>query len=112
MAVFNWHISASPVLSESPKVKTIKFGDGYEQRIPDGINTNPQKWNVSFRNRLKVEANAIRDFLRNHAGVTSFDWTPPGENRSYKFKCSSWDMTTHNGEIFSMNTTFEQVFDP
>lgn len=112
MALFNWHITASPTLTETPNVKKIKFGDGYEQRFTNGINSTPQSWSVSFSNRLENEAVAIRDFLRSHGGVLSFDWQPPGENRTYKFTCSSWNLVPHKGGVYSMSTTFEQVFDP
>ena len=46
-----------------PRIKSINFGDGYEQRYNDGLNTNPQTWMLSFSNRTDIEAEAIDDFL-------------------------------------------------
>lgn len=48
----------------NPKINSIKFGDGYEQRASSGLNTNPQIWNLSFSNRTDIEAEAIDDFYR------------------------------------------------
>ena len=49
-----------------PKVRIAKFGDGYQQRIADGLNTLRDTFTVNFVNRLKAEAeesNAQREVL-------------------------------------------------
>ena len=45
------------------RVLSAKFGDGYEQRVLDGINNIEETYDVSFRNRSKAEINTIADFL-------------------------------------------------
>ena len=37
---FFWSPSYNVSVSHAPSVKSISFGDGYEQRIKDGINNN------------------------------------------------------------------------
>jgi phage-related protein len=112
MAVFTWLVDANPSHSKKPRVTNIKFGDGYEQRIRYGINTNPQSWEVSFANRDETEANEIDAFLDEQGGVTAFDWTPPGQAVALKFKCQQWNKVAGKGNFFSITASFEQVFDP
>ena len=38
-------------LDNEPRVRAVKFGDGYEQRIASGINNDPQKWSFAFTSR-------------------------------------------------------------
>src|SRR4051812_21120072 len=35
---FFWKPSYDLVVKQDPRIKSIKFGDGYEQRVKDGIN--------------------------------------------------------------------------
>jgi phage-related protein len=42
----------------------VAFGDGYEQRLAFGINTQPQLWSLEFRGRTSLDAAAIDAFLR------------------------------------------------
>jgi phage-related protein len=112
MSTFTWSVDANPTQTKKPQVNNIKFGDGYEQRVRHGINTNPQVWELSFANRDASEATAIDNFLDSMGGVTAFDWTPPGGNVALKFKCQSWNKVPGNGNMYSITATFEQVFDP
>ena len=60
----------------TPSIKSIRFGDGYEQRIPDGINNTLLKIDYSFLLRNTYETNAITHFLEKRAGTESFVLTP------------------------------------
>lgn len=57
-------------LSRSSKhnVLTAKFGDGYEQRVLDGINTKQDQFSISFKNRDAADINLIAAFLDDSAG--------------------------------------------
>lgn len=46
------------------RVRRVAFGDGYEQRLAFGINTQPQLWSLEFRGRTSLDAAAIDAFLR------------------------------------------------
>lgn len=54
-----------------------QFGDGYEQRAPDGANATRQTWSLSFKNVTKTKADQIVAFLASVGSVTAFIWTPP-----------------------------------
>lgn len=40
METFKWKVKPDMKKEFEPRVKSVKFGDGYEQRRPDGINNN------------------------------------------------------------------------
>ena len=42
-----------------PKVHLATFGDGYEQRLADGINSIAEVFNLSFATRTKEEIDDI-----------------------------------------------------
>ena len=54
------------------KVHLAQFGDGYEQRIADGINTKQQTIQVAFSTRPKAEIDDLVAFFESLNGVTKF----------------------------------------
>jgi phage-related protein len=60
-------------------VLEAKFGDGYSQRMSDGLNTIMETWSLSFQNRPISDINIIRAFLEGKNGVQAFSWDPPGQ---------------------------------
>jgi len=63
-----------------PRVKVQRFGDGYEQRIVDGINNITENYALTFNSRTKEEADDIIAFFDTKAGVTAFDFVVPDSN--------------------------------
>jgi len=109
MTTFTWHPQTAQKDIE-PRVRTASFGDGYHQRVADGINTAPAKWSLSFQ-RVSADLDAIEAFLVAAGGVDAFDWTPPGEAFAIKVVCSMWSRSPHTGlRTASMSATFVQVF--
>ena len=45
---FFWKPSYSANINKRPRVKSIRFGDGYEQIIADGINNNLNVIDITF----------------------------------------------------------------
>lgn len=93
-----------------PKVNSISFGNGYEQRARNGLNTNPQTWDLSFSNRTDTEAEAIDAFLTARGGVESFDWTPYNESAG-KYVCKEWSKSIDGFNRNAIQATFLQVFE-
>lgn len=90
-----------------PRVKSVKFGDGYEQRRPDGINNNLKKYNVTLI-YINSESLQIESFLEKHAGVTVFLWKPPHQTDLIKVLCRKWSSSV--GMIRTEITAeFEQI---
>ena len=80
--------------SSTPKIRSAKFGDGYEQRTPQGISNNLLKLGVSFDKRDEAEATAIAHFLHARGAKEAFAFLPPSPYGSMKkFVCRSWDVS-------------------
>lgn len=90
MATFTWTPDAGAAGEHEPSRRTVKFGDGYEQRAPNGINVDMAKWSsLSFSGRSAAEGAAIAAFLKARGGTESFTWTPPG-GTSGNYVCPKW----------------------
>lgn len=108
MATFNWVPDKG--LTGKPKLRIIKseFGDGYVQRVADGINNKPKTYDLRFTNINVTTFTAIRDFLESHGGVTAFDWTPPG-GVAGRYVCEEWEESVPDA-TYALSATFQQVF--
>ena len=111
MATFTFTPSFTASLEEQPIIRRVKFGDGYEQRLPYGLNTQPKKWSLQFLNRTDTERNNILTFLRARGAAESFDWTDPN---SYvgKWICAQWNTSQESCNFNNITATFEGVFEP
>ena len=110
MATFTWTASTGANVSIRPSVRRVAFGDGYEQRLAFGLNTQAQVWTLEFRGRTSLEAATIDAFFRARGGVQAFDWTPPGGTAA-KFVCEEWSRSLDEPNVESVRSTFKQVFD-
>jgi phage-related protein len=104
-------------LSSKPRVLVAKFGDGYEQRISDGINSMEQSFSVAFKTRTKEEIDEIKLFLDTKNGVSSFDFTYPESNTldeeiTIKVVCDSFNTVFEYDEFYSLTATFRRVYEP
>ncbi len=107
METFKWKVKPDMKKEFEPRVKSVKFSDGYEQRRPDGINSNLKKYNVTLI-YINSESLQIESFLEKHAGVTVFLWKPPHQSELIKVLCRKWSSSA--GMIRTEITAeFEQV---
>tara|TARA_R100000479_G_C6235748_1_gene146890 strand:+ start:94 stop:435 length:342 start_codon:yes stop_codon:yes gene_type:complete len=96
----------------NPSVRTVRFGDGYEQRTTLGINQNPKVYQLTFE-VSETDADTIETFLDARAADNaSFDFTPPGEGSSSKFVCESWTKSIPYLNRANIQASFRQVFEP
>lgn len=111
MPQFTWIPSFEASETSQPKVRKFQAGDGYEQRIRFGLNTNPKSWDLTFSERTDAERDAIEAFLDARGGSESFDWTPPAGSAG-KFVCENWQVTLRACNFNTIRATFRQVFEP
>jgi len=112
MATFEFTPDFGSQANYKPRVRMAQFGDGYQQRVADGINTSPATWPLAFTNRDDTERDGILSFLVARNGVESFDWTPPFGGASIKVTCAEWDWTPARFNVNTITATFMQVFEP
>ena len=112
----------------TPRVLTAQFGDGYSQRLINGINPLAETINVSFSTRDKGEIDHIISFFESKGGVSSFTFTvnqqyyaSPGvtsetdvtssDELALKVICPTWNKTYNFGDYWSATATFVRVYE-
>lgn len=99
-----------------PTVHTIMFGDGYEQRVQNGINNLKQSISVSFANRPKADIDDIVAFFETKGGFTAFDFTLADTNggsneETIKVVCDSWNQTWNYDDYYTLDAQFRRVYE-
>jgi phage-related protein len=111
MAEFTWIADYDAGEDSTPRTLSAKFGDGYEQRAPDGINSLLRTWTWAFNNRSMVETGEITDFLKLKNGVTEFTHDLPGvtPTETVTVVCRGWSKRWAGFESFNVTAKFEEV---
>lgn len=107
---FTWSVRTEAQGDGSFLVAEAKFGDGYRQTSPDGLNNESQTWIISRVGRSAV-VGPILTFLRAHKGGNSFLWTPPLGVAGY-YLCKTYSIVAHGNDVHTLSATFEQTFQP
>ena len=107
---FTWVPKVEPVGSVEFRLKTAKFGDGYQQTAADGINNKTQSWPLTFVGD-EARIKAIVAFLDRHAGAKAFSWTAPLAGPAL-YRCKGYQPTPMGAGLYSLTATFEQAFHP
>jgi phage-related protein len=113
MPTFTYQPDNMAQLTENPRVLRAQFGDGYMQRVGDGININPRKYQLSFNTRSTAEIAPIVAFLEAQNGIYSFDWTPPdGVAGKWITPDGGWTHTFTRFGIHDLSVVFQEVYEP
>lgn len=105
----------NPVGDHTFRVREVQFGDGYKQRVGDGLNSESQSWPLTFVGNWQ-RINEIRNFFRRHAGYKAFKWTSPSFELGL-YTCKTYQVTAmgknSRGEpMYQLAATFETAFHP
>ena len=105
----------SMVRSSTPRVFTTDFGDGYEQRLANGINNLVETYTITFNNRTKEDIDDITAFFATKGGVTAFNYIIPDSNNSgettVKVICDNWSQAYNHGDYYSCAASFRRVYE-
>lgn len=95
------------------RVLTSKFGDGYEQRVLDGINTKNEQFSITLNNRTREEINKVARFLDNYAGKAfEFTITNHDADEVIKVVAEDYNISYPQETVHSLQTTFRRVYEP
>jgi len=102
--------------NNKPRVFVANFGDGYEQRIANGINSLEQTIDVAFTTRPKADIDDIVAFFESKGGVTNFNFTlsdsnAGGSEETIKVVCDTWDQTWVYDDYYTLNAQFRRVYE-
>ncbi|HDR9153778.1 TPA: phage tail protein [Burkholderia vietnamiensis] len=106
---FNWTPTVAQYAGTTKlRVRKAQFGDGYEQTVPDGINSRVLSYAVQFVGGADT-ISAILAFLDAHVGI-GFYWTPP-LRQQLLFKCDTYADSIPDNGTYAVTATFTQTFD-
>lgn len=111
MATFTIAPDFGASLTAKPRVNEAGYGDGYTQRLADGINALGEEWQLTFSARTAAERDAILAFLKARNGTEPFDWTSPSGTVG-RFVCPEWGYSPINAASNTITAKFVQDWAP
>jgi phage-related protein len=101
-----------PVTSSSrrqtPRVKSIQFGNGYKQITGDGLNSNLEKWDLTFMLN-DTDKQTVEDFFSVTGGYNYFNWTSPETGATQKqYIVTTWSIQPIGVQTYSITCSFEE----
>jgi phage-related protein len=112
---FFWKPSYNIEAISRPRIKINQFGNGYQQRISDGININLIEFNIIFENRSELETVSILHFLQQMDTKQSFIYNLPtiysksNSNLTTMFICPEWNVNFVSYNNYSIKANFIEV---
>lgn len=97
--------------SKEFRILTASFGDGYSQRVPDGLNTEIEAWEMAWDVVTEEEKNIITNFLDARGGYGAFGFVMPGETVKKKWVCRKYQARPLTYGFYALTATFERVYD-
>lgn len=108
METFSWQVMFGSSQETKARVLKNQYGDGYSQRLKDGINSLIRAYPVIVKASSLAEADEITGFLEARGGAEAFLWTPPNAAAAISVICDSWRRVDRvNSAVIS--ATFQQV---
>jgi phage-related protein len=71
------------------RMNTAQFGDGYSQRMLDGINALNRKWSLTWGTRESADINAMVAFLEAQQ-AKAFDFLEQQTGTTWRVFCDAW----------------------
>jgi len=107
---FWWKPSYNFTVENKPRVIRYSYGDGYEQRVIDGIESILLRATISFETRDAAEAKAITHFFHSRKAQESFlCMLPAPYNIDKLYVARDWGVTFNFYENYTIRATFEEV---
>lgn len=90
---------------------SAKFGDGYGQYAPNGINSSADAWSISWIWLSPADTATVNAAL-NDVGTSNYlTWTPRGESGQKRFKVvPNSRRFEYRGDKTKIHCSLEQVF--
>ncbi len=106
---FTWLATTQSSGKATPSINKTQYGDGYSQRVADGINPITRSFDLSFSDYKENDIAAIVAFLDAHVGK-SFLWTPPFGGEGYYTCDEGYSYNNVGGKVYTLTATFTQVY--
>ena len=112
---FWWKPSYNARVNNKPRLKINQFGNGYQQRLVDGLNSNLIELNLKFENISEKQTVSILHFLKEMAGQKSFIYNIPtiysksSSALNTRFICTEWDANYTSYNNYLIEAVFTEV---
>ena len=112
---FWWKPSYNAKVNNKPRLKINQFGNGYQQRLVDGLNSNLIELNLKFENINEKQTVSILHFLKEMAGQESFIYNIPtiysksSSALNTKFICPEWGASYTSYNNYLIEAVFTEV---
>lgn len=94
-------------------VLTAKFGDGYEQRTLNGINSKMEGFNITLNNRTASTINLVAAYLDERAGKNfTFTVTDLAGDTDLKVTCEAYNINYIRENYHALSAQFRRVYEP
>lgn len=93
---------------------SAKFGDGYSQHAPNGINYKIDSWSIEWGALTSTELTTVETALDANGSWGIFSWTPCYETVSKNFRVTvdGYTRRTEGGNgNFTITCNLEQTYD-
>jgi phage-related protein len=91
------------------KIKKAEFGDGYTQKMPDGLNHIRDGVTLTWDTLLPEQAKDMELFMKQKLGTIPFLYDVD-EGEFVRWTCEIWERG--RGDQHTFTATFEQYFGP
>ena len=107
-----WTPSYTSNVTEEPVVNYHQFGDGYMQRVADGINHQRLVFDLVFQDCNDAEIKSLLAFFEYKGGVGKFVYTMPKPYDTEKiFVCKNWRHQFTQYKRHNLTAQLVEVFD-
>lgn len=104
---FRWRVTSEVKATHKFNVRSVQFGDGYEQRQLKSLRPKLRSWDIKVVGQ-KALIGEIKAFFDARGGVEPFNWWPP-EGGAALVKVSEYTETSKGGKVYELGCTFEEV---
>ena len=105
------YIAQGSTVTYRNRVLQAKFGDGYDQTAPDGINNIVADWSIRYDNLTTSEKTTLLTALNAVGSWDYLTWTPPGEtSKKFKVTKDGYSVAPISGDLWTVSFNLTQVF--
>lgn len=103
--------SQSTTKTVVPNMVEVVMGNGYLQRVPNGINYLRDYISIEWQNRNQTDADTINAFLDSLESGDYFTWTSPFDKVSKKYILDGpRSIQVASGNIYTIQQKVKQVW--
>ena len=105
-------ISQKSAKTTEYRITRVAFGNGYEQRSMDGLNSKRDSWTLIWENLNATDLGTLTSFFDGLGGAAYFTWTAFTDSTSKNWiTTSAYTIQVLAGNLYNLNVSIQQVYD-